>query len=90
MLHEVINTAHITELLLSLILVSIGAIIGMAAYFGRKYMQITETNSESLVKMGASLEFLVKASTDQGAHIENHGNRITTIETRCKIFHHEK
>jgi len=79
-----------TDLLLSLILVSLGAIIGLAGYFGRKYINVIEQNAASLLTMGESLKFLVKASTDQGSKIDDHGSRIAKIETRCKIFHDEK
>lgn len=90
MIREIASNPYMTEILLSLILSLLTAILGMAVYFGKKYMEVTEDNRDNLLKMAVNLEIVVKQGTNQEAVLANHADRIRTIETRCNIFHHEK
>ena len=90
MIHEIANSAHINEILLSLIISLLGTLLGLAAYFGNKYMRVTEENRDNLTKMAVNLEIVVRQATNQTAALSDHADRIKAIETRCNIFHDER
>ena len=53
------------QILLGIITGLLSIILGLGGYFGNKYINLTEQNRDSLIKMAAGLEMVITMSADQ-------------------------
>ena len=87
---QTVRDGKIQQILLGIITGLLSIILGLGGYFGNKYINLTEQNRDSLIKMSAGLEMVITMSVDQKAAIAEHSKEIGALQVDVKLIqkHH--